>query len=418
MSSDGDNVDQMNTATNNASKQQQQQQQLATKASSVRFDENASNNADKKVVPDKKDPSSTAECSSSIQSRMMKNMLGGQATSLTECIMVVVAGQLLAFNSGFTNGACLSGFLVKSGRRQAVAAFTGAYTGSALLLADGHTSKFGFQVCMILSFMLGACLAGLFTPKAVQYRIEPTYGPTFFVGGIFLLTASILAAVDHNLGNDVDDFVFYLTAIAKGLQNGLSSLYSGNLIRSSHLTGTSTDIALFTGQLLRGNSTNNWKLIVLVALAVSFWTGGFVSFYATQEFTSKTLLFNASLFLTVGVMLIVFLMHAHSISFAQAIMGTWRWKKALQRLSHHHSDGLSPSLRQAGQRDRLLDLFNHVDADGSGAITPDELLEGLREAGFALTMRDIRIMVRFADRDGNGVISEPEWRALVDEIMD
>ena len=169
--------------------------------------------------------------------------------------------------------------------------------------------------------MLGAFLAGIITPRAAQYRIEPTYGPTFFIGGIVLVTASILAAVDHDL--DADDFVFYLTAIANGLQNGLSSLYSGNLIRSSHLTGTSTDIALFTGQLLRGNNTNNWKLIVLVALAISFWTGGFVSFYATQHFTTKTLLFNASLFLAVGIMLILFLMHEHSISFAQAINTTF-----------------------------------------------------------------------------------------------
>lgn len=354
---------------------------------------------------------------STIESRMMKNMLGGQAASLSECIMVVIAGQLLAFNSGFSNGACLSGFLLQSGRRQSVAAFTGAYTGSALLLADGHTASFGFQACMILSFMFGACLSGLITPKAVQYRIEPTYGPTFFIGGIFLLTASILAAADHDMASD--DFVFYLTAIANGMQNGLSSLYSGNLIRSSHLTGTSTDIALFTGQLLRGNNTNNWKLIVLAALAASFWTGGFVSFYATQEFRTRTLLFNASLFLTVGIMLILFLMHEHSISFTQAVMGTWHWKRALTRLTsiHHNSETLSPSLREAGQRGRLLDLFRHVDAGGSGTITPDELLDGLRKAGFALTMREIRIMIRFADRDGNGVISEEEWRALVDEIM-
>lgn len=416
----------------------------ATMSSSDSKDETKRNDNDSEKIVDIKDAASGEEepshseatddgppCSSStndsedegrpqtstIQSRMMQNMLGGQATSLSECIMVVIAGQLLAFNSGFSNGACLSGFLLKSNRRQSVSAFTGAYTGSALLLADGHTTRFGFQACMILSFMFGACLSGIITPKAVQYRIEPTYGPTFFIGGIFLLTASILAAVDHDM--EADDFVFYLTAIANGMQNGLSSLYSGNLIRSSHLTGTSTDIALFTGQLLRGNNTNNWKLIVLVALAASFWTGGFVSFYATQEFTTKTLLFNASLFLTVGIMLILFLMHEHSISFTQAVMGTWHWKRALNKLSsiHHNSETLSPSLREAGQRGRLLDLFKHVDADGSGAITPDELLDGLRQAGYHLSMRDIRIMIRVADRDGNGVISKEEWSALVDEIL-
>lgn len=49
---------------------------------------------------------------STIQGRMMKNMLRGEAASLSECIMVVVAGQLLAFNSEFTKGVCLSGLLL------------------------------------------------------------------------------------------------------------------------------------------------------------------------------------------------------------------------------------------------------------------------------------------------------------------
>lgn len=73
-------------------------------------------------------------------------------------------------------------------------------------------------------------------------------------------------------------------------------------------------------------------------------------------------------------------------------------------------------MREAGQRERLVDLFKHVDADDSGAITSDEILEGLRKAGFALTMRDIRVMVQFANKDGNGVISEEEWNQLVDKV--
>ena len=186
-------------------------------------------NHDKLVQP-------PAQSSGSIRAKMMSNMLGGHAESLTECLVVVVAGQLLAFNSGFTNGACLSGFLLDNGRTSGVSAFTGAYTGSALNLARGNTNTFGFQVCMILCFILGSCIAGLLTPKAVQYRLEPTYGPTFMLGGIILLTASILEAVDHDIG--MENLVFYLVAMANGIQNGMSSLYSGNLIRSTHLTGT------------------------------------------------------------------------------------------------------------------------------------------------------------------------------------
>ena len=49
--------------------------------------------------------------------------------------------------------------------------------------------------------------------------------------------------------------LFYFAAVANGIQNGVTSTYSANLIRTSHLTGTSTDIGLIFGQMLRGN----WK---------------------------------------------------------------------------------------------------------------------------------------------------------------
>jgi hypothetical protein len=136
---------------------------------------------------------------SSIHSRMMTHIAGGRANAaISDCFFVMVTGQLLSFNAGYINGACLSGWLMKNGRQQAVASLTGAYTESALLLVDGNVTDFGFQVCMILSFTFGAFLSGLLTPKATPYRIEPTYGPTFCLGGLILLGSSHLAALHSN----------------------------------------------------------------------------------------------------------------------------------------------------------------------------------------------------------------------------
>ena len=354
-------------------------------------------------------PQSSVRASFGVASSLMKNILGGKATSLHECIFVVIAGQLLAFNSGYINGACLSGFLVQDGSRQAVSAFTGAYTNSALQLADGHADIFWFQVCMILSFILGSFLTGCLTPEPTPWRIEPTYGPTFCLGSLFLLGASLLAAIQHH--NNANDFVFYLAAIANGIQNGLSSSYSANLIRSTHLTGTSSDIGLFAGQWMRGNRNNTWRLFVLVALALSFWTGGFLSFHATKHFTSSSLLFNAGLFLLVGVMLVAFLVREHSITVTQALLGNWHWKRAMQKMSKHFDPAAADS------KEQLMNLFAKVDADGSGTIAPDELLAAILASGRKVRMRDIQFMVKYADKDGDGVISQQEWANIVDEII-
>lgn len=78
------------------------------------------------------------------------------------------------------------------------------------------------------------------------------------------------------------------------------SQLKANLIRTTHLTGTSTDIGLIAGQMLRGHYKNAWKFKVLVGLASAFWFGGFVSFYSASALMSHSLWISAALFLTIG----------------------------------------------------------------------------------------------------------------------
>lgn len=353
------------------------------------------------------------------RTRMKEHMLGTEA-NLHECIFVVFAGQLLAFNAGYLNGSCLSGLLAPDGlgRRQSVSAFTGAYTGSALLLAQGDIQAFGFQVCMILCFMAGNFVAGIITPKATPYQIEPTYGPTFLFGSGLLFAASSLAAIQGE-NEDIDNesvsptkLVYYLVALANGIQNGMTSTYSANLIRTTHLTGTTTDIGLYSGQLVRGNPKNTWKLLVLIALAISFWSGSLVSYYATRHFTSSSLLFNAGLFLCIGLLLMAFLVHEHSISFVQAMFGTWHWKRALEHLQSNFDPG---TLDDPKNMEKLFDV---VDKDGSGHIGPDELIAALVAAGFHVGRRNIRVLMQHADKGGDGLISREEWGLLIQELYE
>lgn len=355
---------------------------------------------------------------SSHRTRMKKHMLGTEA-DLHECIFIVIAGQLLALNAGYLNGVCLSGLI--NGRSQGVTAFTGAYSNSALALAQGNIDAFGLQICMILCFCFGNFIVGVITPSVKPYRIEPAYGPTFMLGGIFLIAASVLAAVQGDkdtVGSQfTDNAVFYLVALASGIQNGLSSTYSANLIRTTHLTGTTTDIGLYAGQLVRGNTKNTWKLLVLIALAVSYWIGALVSFYATRSFTSMSLLFNAGLFIFIGLLLIVFLVHEHSVSFIQALLGTWHWKRVLQHLQETYP--LEPSVLHCGEsRQRYVEhLFDSVDIDKTGYIGSDELIAALVDAGFRMKPANIQLLINHADKEGDGQISREEWMLLMGELV-
>eukprot|EP00977_Amphora_coffeiformis_P005920 scaffold1253_cov146-Amphora_coffeaeformis.AAC.3 len=255
------------------------------------------------------------------------------------------------------------------------------------------------------SYMLGAALAGSFTPTAVPYRIHPTYGPTFLVGGIMLFTASVLAAWE------VSDpsYIFFLAACVCGLQNGIASIYSSNLIRCS-LTGALTDIALTVGQLTRGNSKSLPKAIVLSLLVFFFWVGGIVAFFMSRKYLSYTLFFNAALFWLIGIACVIFLVKNISISPYDAIFGTWAVKKTLRRLGSLEDGG------GAAGEERLKNMFDTIDCDGNGEIDHDQLLQYLMQMDKKTTARAVKMLIRSANKDQNDTIDREAWHRMIQKL--
>uniref|UniRef100_A0A7S3P4L0 EF-hand domain-containing protein n=1 Tax=Amphora coffeiformis TaxID=265554 RepID=A0A7S3P4L0_9STRA len=334
--------------------------------------------------------------------------LFGDDYSKREGTFVLVAGVVMAFNMGFTNGCCISGFLIANpagGVSQIVAGFGGPMGQSSLAVAQHDWSRFGFQSSLMLSYMLGAALAGSFTPTAVPYRIHPTYGPTFLVGGIMLFTASVLAAWE------VSDpsYIFFLAACVCGLQNGIASIYSSNLIRCS-LTGALTDIALTVGQLTRGNSKSLPKAIVLSLLVFFFWVGGIVAFFMSRKYLSYTLFFNAALFWLIGIACVIFLVKNISISPYDAIFGTWAVKKTLRRLGSLEDRG------GAAGEERLKNMFDTIDCDGNGEIDHDQLLQYLMQMDKKTTARAVKMLIRSANKDQNDTIDREAWHRMIQKL--
>lgn len=326
----------------------------------------------------------------------------------SEIVFVIVVGMGLAFNSGYINGCCMSGLFATGAPKQGVAGFTGAYTNVGMKLADGDWDEFGFNLEMICSFIAGACLSGFINPEMQPYRLGPHYAPTFLIGSAFLWAASLIAETHPE-----SRAYYYFAAAANGLQNGMTSIYSANLIRTCHMTGTSTDIGLLTGQLLRGYTQNVWKLGVLVSLAVPFTLGGFVSYFAMREYANHALLFNAALFFAIAVVGIAYLVMRHGLTLWEATSGSWEWHEALNALEslHYHID--DPASTERRERNSLVDLFDTIDADGSGVISEAELKAALLAVGVDLSESTLSALHAAADKDGSGAISREEWAMLV-----
>jgi len=222
---------------------------------------------------------------------------GGTTLSVKFC---VTAGILLAFNSGYINGCCLKGMFVDS-TKQAVAAVTGAYTTSAIALADGRLEFFLLQMKVLASFITGSAIGGALIPNPKTYELGENTGTSFLLAAACLFASNYLAGGKSPSSN----WIFYFAAIANGIQNSVTSVHTANLCRTSHYSGISSDIGTFSGQIIGGNQANAFKLKVFLSLAISFWLGGYVSFFVSDIYTSSSLLFPAIFDFLIGAWLTI-----------------------------------------------------------------------------------------------------------------
>jgi len=340
--------------------------------------------------------------------------LFGPDYKCSEAIFVVFAACLIALNSGFVNGVCMSGLFINPSSHgpstdsdphaQMVAGFAGDFTNTAIAIFDQNWDKVIYNILLIVSYMIGAFISALMNPRAKPYVIEPTYGPTFLIGGTMLLLASIFARLAYPT-----KLVFYLVSASNGIQNGVASIYSANLIRCT-LTGAVTDIAIVIGQCIHGNYDGAMRATVLTLIVVFFWVGGLISYHVVRAFTSDTLFINAVLFYMIVVVQAIYLIKKFGVSFKDAALGTWQWKNVLQKL--HSGDG------KLTQED-LIGIFNKIDEEGgaNGKISADELRYGLKRAKVEMTDFEVETLFRAADDDGNGVIDKDEWDSLVKKVL-
>jgi len=353
-------------------------------------------------------------------------------TSSREYLFVLFLGLTMAFIAGYSNGVCLSGYLHVTKtmlRKQSVAGVTGIYTASAIALGKGDFNEYWFNVGTFLSVMVGACISSVMNPRPVAFELTPRYGPSFLIGSLF----SMLGALEslHSTKRE-----FYFTAIGNGIMNGISSMYTANLIRTTHLTGTTTDIGLFVGQFLRGNRSNLWKLYILAGLATSFWIGSLTGYEAAKFKGSHALIMNAAFFFAMGCSIITyFVCGPHKLSLLDAILGSGKFsiqfeKFTLQRQrvtsdddndnegnksTDNHDDRMS-----FVPENELLAIFDTLDANSDRRVDQDQLMDVLASKNIKIKKHRKPLLEILAsvfdenrDVDGDWTIRRKDWQRLV-----
>ena len=90
----------------------------------------------------------------------------------------------------------------------------------------------------------------------------------------------------------------------------------------------------------------------------------------------------------------------------------WDWSVALDTLILKQGNGKPADL------EFFMDLFNMADADDSGNVDGDELLQVLLKAGMNVTKDGIEAMIAHVDEDEDGEISKEEWETSVSHYLE
>jgi hypothetical protein len=205
----------------------------------------------------------------------------------------VCCAMVLASTAGLMNGACLAGLV--SGAKQATTAVTGAVTNSAIGIPSGNIAQFTAGTKCLLSYMGGSAIAGLLVPRPVPFELRNPLNVAF----AFTCAAGLLVTSSIKAHDGAASYLWYSLA-ASGIQNSLTSTFTANLCRTSHFSGTTSDIGTYIGQLLRGNLDSLPRLKVLCLLFASFWAGGFLSVPLGEVFSHNTFLIAAGVYVSLA----------------------------------------------------------------------------------------------------------------------
>jgi len=148
----------------------------------------------------------------------------------------------LALCAGLVNVVCMQALSTY------VSHVTGSTTAIGLRLEGFHAGRHEFEplgdaISLVMSFLFGAFLCGLLIDKnQVHVGGKSLYGVALVGNGVILMLAVAVAPESERLAA-------CLAAMACGLQNAMCTSHFGAVVRTTHVTGTVTDIGSTLGRL-------------------------------------------------------------------------------------------------------------------------------------------------------------------------
>ncbi len=190
---------------------------------------------------------------------------------------ILIGGGVLAFSAGCINATALMGFTHLS-----VSHVTGNVTLFSAAIAHSDWQSLALITASLLAFLFGAVISG-FVVGQDSLRLGNRYGLALFIEA-GLLALSVLLFLHH------DYFGQLTSAMACGLQNAMVATYSGAVIRTTHLTGLTSDMGASIGNWLAGRKVSKPTLVFQAIIWYCFCGGAVVGAFGHGVMGYYTLL--------------------------------------------------------------------------------------------------------------------------------
>jgi uncharacterized membrane protein YoaK (UPF0700 family) len=191
-------------------------------------------------------------------------------------------GALTAFSAGMVN---VASFVILFSFTSNV---TGTYAILASEIAKGNLFQIGIVLLWISLFFTGSFLSNLIVIHLSRYNQYVAHAMPLILEAIMISGVGLYGDYYYREKLLETEILTSILLLAMGLQNGLTASISNFAVKTTHLTGTTTDLAImaamFTKEEFRRNAELRGKAKLLSAILGAYVTGavcsGFLSLVA------------------------------------------------------------------------------------------------------------------------------------------
>lgn len=196
------------------------------------------------------------------------------------------AGVLSAV-AGFVNSVLLIALVYP------VSHVSGSLSHSSMDAAYGRVEGLFSLIVVLASFFFGAVVAGAVL-SGTEAETGRRYGLALVAESALLTVAALVGGAGHV------SWATALAAVGCGLQNAMFSNYRGLVIRTTHMTGTFTDLGVLIGRSSHRDA-DLWKCALLLTTIAGFVVGGAAGAVSSGMWGTSALLIPAATCLALGV---------------------------------------------------------------------------------------------------------------------